>query len=264
MVMLKLGDAQSSVRTLDAHKWQKLKDRNGHMRVASSEDLGKRVLNIDWLPAAAEKYCISADINDYVINEVPIVAVDLPNRNLDEFSYEVMASFNEQQGRLTYSTFIGKPTFQEHANSDPTKAKGVHFDAQMEQDPKTGMWHVVVLAGWDRTKDRGLAEDILAGKRNAFSMGAFVDMTQCSHPDCSEQSSTGHIMCEHHRGGQLKGAVTADGHLVYERCIGVNFIEMSEVGDPAQYDAYQRWQEPWQAKTASTNPTLWLPSRRIR
>jgi hypothetical protein len=127
----------------------------------------------------------------------------------------------------------------------------------------------VVLAGWDRTKDAKLADAILTGKRNGFSMGAFVDYTKCSHPDCAETSSTGHILCAHHRGGQLKGTVTSDGYLVYERCAGVNFIEMSAVGDPAQYDALQRWREPWQAKTASTSapsstPALWLPSRRIR
>lgn len=263
--MLKLGDATSSVRTLDAFRWQTYKDQSGNMRVASS-DLGKRTINIDWLPAAAEKYKISADINDYVINEIPIVAVDLPNRNLDEFSYEEMAAFNPEQGKLTYATFTGKPTFEEHANTDPTKAKGVHFDAQMEQDPKTGLWHIVVLAGWDRTKDRALVAQIESGKRTGFSMGAFVNYTKCSHPECDATSSTGHILCDHHKGGVNKGGMTQDGYLVYERCASVNFIETSSVADPAQYDAHQRWQESWGARTASfkapKSPAAWLPSRR--
>lgn len=237
-----------------------MQDSSGRMRVAATE-LGKRSLNIDWLPAAAEKYHISADINDYIINEIPIVAVDLPNRNLDEFGYQEMASFNEQQGRLTYQTFIGKPTHEEHANTDVTKAKGVHFDAQMEQDPATGLWRIVVLAGWDRTKDKKLAEDILAGRRTGFSMGAFVDYTRCSHPECQATSATGHIACTHHKNGSMKGSITPDGYLVYERCAGVNYIETSAVGDPAQYDAHQRWQEAY-TRTASAKPTAWLPSRR--
>ena len=242
--MLKLGDACSSLRTLDAHRWRPLQDSTGRMRVAATE-LGKRTLNIDWLPAAAKKYHISADINDYVINEIPIVAVDLPNRNLDEFGFEEMGSFNEQQGRLTYQTFIGKPTHEEHANTDVTKAKGVHFDATLEPDERTGLYRIVVLAGWDRTKDRKLAEDILNGVRTGFSMGAFVDYTQCSHAQCQATSSTGHIPCTHHRNGTAKGSITQDGYLVYERCGGVNFIETSAVGDPAQWDAHQRWQEAW-------------------
>lgn len=258
--MLKLGDTQPSLRTLDAHKWAKSKTATG-MRVAST-DL-KKSINIDWLPMAAKELHISADINDYVINEVPIVAVDFPNRNLDEFSYEEMLKFNVAQGKLAYQTFIGKPTHEEHVNEDPTKAKGVHFDSYMERNA-AGIWHVVVLAGWDRTKDAKLANDILTGKRSGFSMGAFVDYTVCSYPDCGASSSTGQIMCEHSKAGSTKGMITQDGHLMYERCAGVNFIEMSAVGDPAQHDAIQRWQQPWMVSARTASVTDWLPSRRMK
>jgi hypothetical protein len=267
--MLKLGDTNPSLQTFSTHKWDRIVDRKtGNVRVASADT--NRSISIDWLPAAAKKSCISADINDYVINEIPIVAVDLPNRNLDEFPLDEMGSFNEEQGKLTYATFIGKPTFEEHANTDPTKAKGVHFDAQMERDPKTGLWHIVVLAGWDRTKDARLVNLIESQKRTGFSMGAMVNFTRCSHPNCKETSSTGHIRCDHHKGGSNKGGITDDGYLVYERCASVNFIETSSVEDPAQYDAHQRWQQSWSTpKTASVkssrvHDTSWLPSRTLR
>lgn len=258
--MIKVGDCISPSHVFDAHRWQKFEDKTG-MRVASA-DLGKRTIDISWLPEAAKKLCISADINDYVINEIPIVAIDLPNRNLDCFTKEDCNSYNVEQGKLTYSTFVGKPTFQEHANTDPTKAKGVHFASEIKQDPKTGIYHIVVLAGWDRTKDRKVTDAIENKDRVAsFSMGAFVDHTGCSHPDCSETSSTGHIMCAHHKNGSAKGSITGDGHLVYECCFNTNFIETSLVEDPAQFDAYQVWQEPFLARTASVNAAKWLPSR---
>lgn len=260
--MLKIGDATSMFRALDAHRWEKsTSKKTGGLRVASAE-LGGRTLDVSWLPAAAKSYNISANIDDYVINEVPIVAIDLPNRNLDEFNFDDMMAFNHQQGRLTYKTFIGKPTHQEHDNTDPLKAKGVHFDAQIQQDPKTGMYHIVVLAGWDRTKDSKLADRILEGSLTSFSMGAFVDFTRCSHPDCDATSSTGHIMCAHHKNGTAKGSITSDGYLVYERCASTNFIEMSAVEDPAQWDAHQKWREPWKRQASVGDPTQWLVSRR--
>jgi hypothetical protein len=133
----------------------------------------------------------------------------------------------------------------------------------MEKDAH-GIYHVVVLAGWDRTKDAKLANDILTGKRTGFSMGAFVDYTVCSYPDCKVSSSTGHIMCDHSQGGNAKGSITVDGHLIYERCAGINFIEMSAVGDPAQHDAHQRWKEPWMVGAKTASSVNWLPSRRTR
>ncbi len=262
--MLKRGEVVSSIRTVEAHRWEVSKDKK---RVASAGlSTGARQIEIDWLPAAAKQYHLSEDINDYVINEVPIVAIDLPNRNLDAFGFQEMTCFNPQQGRLTYKTFIGKPTHQEHDNTDITKAKGLHLDAQLQQGPN-GLWHIVVLAAWDRTKDNKLATAILNKEKSGFSMGALVDFTRCSVPGCGETSSTGHIACSHHKNGQNKGGITEDGFLVYEDCMGCNFIEMSEVGDPAQYDAIQTWRNPWTAsKTASASmkksTTHWLPSRR--
>lgn len=258
--MLKLGDAASSLRTLQTHRWEVSKDKT---RVASSDLNSGLPLNIDWLPAAAKELCISPDIRDYVITEIPIVAVDLPNRNMDCFPYEVMASYNQPQGRMTYATFIGKPTFEEHANTDPTKAKGVHFDARMQQGPN-GLWHIVVLAGWDRTKDAKLTQGILNDTRTGYSMGAFVDYEKCSDPECDAMSATGNVQCQHMAGGANKGTILANGQLAYAVCGTTNFIETSRVADPAQYDAWDRWKQPWDVRTARTAAMHkpWLPSHR--
>lgn len=244
--MLKIGTTVPSARIFEGHKCETIRDpKTGKLRVASANILNKTAsLDISWLPIAAEQYNISYDIRDYVINEIPIVAVDLPNRNMDAFPFDEVSSFNPEMGNLVYKTFIGKPTHKDHDNRDPRKARGVHFDAQLEKVGNTGLYKIVVLAGWDRTKDPELVRQILSGKRNGFSMGALVGFTECSYPGCGATSTDGRIACEHMKYGRNKGA-TINTHILYELCRHCNFIETSSVLDQAQYDAVQRWKQPW-------------------
>ena len=58
---------------------------------------GKRAVDFSWLPAAAETYNISADPNDLVICDVPLVTVDVPNRNCQAFPYEEVSYFEKEQ-----------------------------------------------------------------------------------------------------------------------------------------------------------------------
>lgn len=168
--MIKLGNPVSSSRIFEGHKCTTYKEpSSGKLRVAGADILNKtRSLDISWLPIAAEEYNISPDIRDYIINEIPIVAVDMPNRNMDAFPFDEVSSFNSELGRLVYATFIGKPTHRDHDNRDPRKARGVHFDAQLEKVGSTGLYKITVLAGWDRTKDPDLVRQILSGERNGF------------------------------------------------------------------------------------------------
>lgn len=216
-------------------------------RFAAHTENGKRVvagtgldacacnrLEIDWLPFAAEAYHVSADINDYVLTEVPIVVEMYPNRNFDAFPYGELTTFRPLIGAPAYRTFRGKPVHQDHDNADPTKAKGVIFDATMV--PFRGRWHVKILKGFDRSKDRKLAEMVERGERMGHSMGALVERTECSLPWCRFESD-GITTCEHIRGGAGKGEIARNNFLIYELLKDFNFVESSSVGDPASVTA---------------------------
>jgi hypothetical protein len=243
--MLKIGESIGAVRLFEGRTCEMERDPfSGKLRAASENFLNKsRSIDVSCRPMAAEKLNISADIRDYIINEIPIVTVNVPNRNLDEFPYDEVSGFNEEMGRLVYQTFIGKPTHMDHDNRDPRKAKGVHFDASLQKVSDT-QYKIVVLAGWDRTKDRELANSILRRERTGFSMGALVGYTQCSYPGCGATSPNGKIACRHQEHGRGKGRIL-EGQLIYERCYRVNFIETSSVADPADHTAHDRWVKPF-------------------
>jgi hypothetical protein len=202
-------------------------------------------IDISWLPLAAEKYHISPDIKDYIINEIPIVTVDVPNRNLDAFTFDAVSAFNPDIGRIAYQTFISKPTHRDHDNKDIRKARGVHLDASL-QKLANGQYKIVVLAAWDRTKDPEMIAQMLRGDRLGFSMGAFVGYTECSYPGCGATSPNGRIACSHMQHGKGKGQVV-NGQLLYENCFNLNYIETSILPGvcPADHTAYDRWRSPW-------------------
>lgn len=218
------------------------------MANASAVDRGA-VVDISWLPAAAEAYHISADIKDYVIAEVPIVEGDIPNRNMHCFLTSRLVEFLPKFGIQAFKTFVGKPTFYEHQHDDNTKAKGVILDASMRE--VNGRWYVMVLKAFDRTKDRGLAEDILSGRRRGHSMSAwtaYFDCAYCGHRwDTSYQKSCdcvkgpGHLRASGRYVGM--GMVNA-GKLIYAAPYQFYFFESSSVGDPANYGAFQVQQQP--------------------
>ena len=149
-----------------------------------------------WLGLAAQKYEISASIKDYVISPVIILPTDIPNRNSVAFPYEELMSFNVSQGRPNYKTWVGKPTFMEHANTDYTKAKGIVFDTFMRplEHAEGNIYKLIALCGFDRTKDGELAHDILKGNRKSYSMGAFISQYECSI--CGDLSKPGKMNTE--------------------------------------------------------------------
>lgn len=186
-------------------------------------------LEIDWLPFAAEQYHISPDIHDYVLVEVPIVVASYPNRNLDAFPYEELTAWRTSVGRPSYASFIGKPVHQDHDNQDDAKAKGVIFDATLVSF--RGRWHVKILKGFDRSKDKKLADLVQKKNRVGHSMGALVEQTECSSPSC-RYLSDGVTTCQHIAKGTGKGDVI-DGHLIYELLRKFVYVESSSVADPA-------------------------------
>jgi len=210
--------------------------------------VNRRELDIGFLRDASDAYQISADPRDYVFVSLPIVTAGIPNRNMDCFRHQELTRFSPIHGRRVYQTFIGKPTHQNHKNQDPTKAKGIHFDAsfrkynvrpgQLGYDAQTEpmeLWKVRILTGWDRTKDPELVRSILQRERTGYSMGALIDYAVCSLPWC--QKVTTPTPCEHVAAG--KGRMVR-GYICYDNVYGVNFIETSVLDEePADPDAWE-------------------------
>lgn len=190
-------------------------------------------LDVSWLPFCSPHYEISADINDFIFVEVPIVVADVPNRNMDDFGFEELTSWRTANSLPAYATFQGKPVHQDHDNLDDTKAKGVIFDATLV--PFRDKYHVKILKGFDRSKDARLAKLVQDRNRIGHSMGALVERTMCSLPTC-RYISDGTQTCKHINGGAGKGDIyEIDGkrHLAYEQMLDFYFIESSSVEDPA-------------------------------
>lgn len=228
------GEVVTAASTIEAHKKNySYQNERGVTASAlkgsetSASGMFKRDIDVSWLQAAADTYQISGDINDYVIVDIPSVTIDIPNRNLQAFPYEEVSFFDNMQGSLVFQTFTGRPTHIDHKNSDPLEAKGVHFDSTLQFVPAYNVWKIRTLAGFDRTKDPRLVDDILTGRRNGYSMGALVQNFVCSN--CGEVEVVKRP-CRCMAMG--KGSIV-DNRLVYQMCAGVQFFEQSSVEDPA-------------------------------
>lgn len=153
------------------------------------------------------------------------------------FPYETLMQFNVSQGRPNYKTFVGKPTFSEHAHHDYTKAKGIVFDTYMRpiENAEGNLYKLVALCGFDRTKDYELATAILNGKRKSYSMGAFVAQYECSV--CGMLSKPGKMNTE--CGHVVRGSPTIyeiAGYRIPSYLIArkeITGFEISSVGVPA-------------------------------
>jgi len=121
--------------------------------------------------------------------------------------FTVNANANDQYG---FSTFIGKPIFVDHHNSDPSRARGVIVDAKLHvDDHKTAAqkdsyyrdapsnhtpptW-VELLLEVDAKSFPKLAKAIIDGSKNAkngidgFSMGCFVPGTPITLADGTQK-----------------------------------------------------------------------------
>lgn len=160
-----------------------------------------------------------------------------------------------------FATFVGKPIFVDHNNTDPKKARGVIVDSKFRVlDHKTASgdeyWdshdvdpehlppaEVELLLEVDADQYPKFAKQILDGDLDGFSMGANVEYTKCSH--CGNVAHDPSEFCSHVR---MKGAhhdiKTADGHRVskksYENCYKCAFFEISGVFEPADETALAR------------------------
>lgn len=191
-------------------------------------------IDYSWLKGASETYHISPNIKDYILTEVPIVTVGIPNRNLHCFPFDEVTYFDPRFGNFVYKTFVGKGTFADHNNKIFTEAKGIHFDSSLRKVPGWNIWKIYVLLGYDRSKDSTLAREIEKGQRRTYSMGAWV-----SH---FINSITGQLSNGNQPLKYPKGTVV-NGKLSYDNCSGVEYFETSSVKGPADVSAesHQLW-----------------------
>lgn len=159
--------------------------------------------------------------------------------------------------KKAYKTFVGKPIFVDHHNSDPTKARGVVVDAALhEEDVQKTSAHdpyyasapanhlpptwIELLLEVDAKAFPKLAKAIVAGDIDGVSMGANVERSICSH--CENEARNPDEYCKHILS---KGAYfdfhQPDGTKIskkaYEDCYDIGFFELSFVFDPADETA---------------------------
>lgn len=161
------------------------------------------------------------------------------NDNYDEFPAEEI--------RKSWRSFVGKPVFVNHHNSDTSRARGVIIDAALHEDRNpdgsADTW-VEVLMEVDAIRFPKLAEGILAGDIERTSMGCDVAYSVCSA--CGNKARTPMDYCAHipkQKGLKLhrKNASTGEDEtvLIREVCYGLGFFENSLlVEDPADPTAY--------------------------
>lgn len=140
------------------------------------------------------------------------------NSNYDAFSEETL--------RESYQTFISKPVYVNHDNTNPDRARGVIIDAKLHDEDPDDIW-VEILMEMDEKTFPVLCSYIRSGELDTMSMGCYLDYSICSV--CGNQASVASDYCEHINN---KG-VEYDGIIAYEDCIGVTFYEESWVYVPA-------------------------------
>lgn len=168
------------------------------------------------------------------------------NKNYDGWPSDQLAA--------AYRTFVGKPIFVDHNNSNTARSRGVivdailHVEDDMDKaaafDPyyanapdnhRPPTW-IELLLETDAKAYPKLAKGIISGEIDSVSMGANVEKTKCSV--CSNEAFSADDFCHHVK---LKGAHfdswndrgKKESKLAYEDCYDISFFEISYVFDPA-------------------------------
>lgn len=215
----------------------------------------KKALNLiskDVLNAVSKVYNISSNIDDYIFPIPRAVTAGTPkdpkpNNNGDHFLDEEMRRFSNAHRCLVYETFRNDPLHVEHVAFDPKAARGFLPDvAYITNDPND--MHVIAVAAVDTTKDSPLAEGILSGRINGFSMGCSCEAVRCSY--CNKTAHSDNELCSCLRNYKMS---SLGGSLVYEDCLGVEFEELSAVANPADPTALTQKMLQRQAKRNSAS-----------
>lgn len=156
--------------------------KENHVSEASQKSMSGISVHPNWLEHAAPVYNISSDIKDYMTVPVILMASDLPNRNLTAFPATELSAFSPSIGDLTYRGWRGKPVYIDHNNLVYNRAIGAVVDVSMRKLSVANgadLYKVVALLAIDTSKGQ-VPRDIMAGRREHYSMGALVRAYSCS------------------------------------------------------------------------------------
>lgn len=222
-MLTKYASPEIGLEVLDV---QRVPANAGHRRLARARRQAHRAV-FDYTPRPGYIYVRSRAISSRC------------NDNFDEFPAEEI--------KTAYRSFVGKPVFVNHHNSDHRRARGVIIDAALHEDtnpdgsPDT--W-AEVLMEVDAKRFPVLAREVLAGNIARTSMGTDVEYSVCTA--CGNKAYTPADYCQHiprMKGMKLRRFNAAIGGteevLIAERCYGLRFFENSLlVEDPADPTAF--------------------------
>jgi hypothetical protein len=175
------------------------------------------------------------------------VTADIPNNNGDRFQHDELTRFSPMHKCMVYETFRNDPLHIEHAADNPKTARGYLPDAYyVANNPKDK--HVLTVVAMDTTKDPPLAEGLLSGEVDSFSMGCICEKVKCSK--CHKIATSDRDLCDCLRWYKM---AVINGVLVYEDCLGVEYQELSVVDNPADPKATTQALLKYAAKQALLN-----------
>ena len=165
------------------------------------------------------------------------IDADTVNANGDYFSKaellkEVDIVRNDDEGKKVkvkgpaYKTFEGVPIYANHKNDDVLEAKGMVVHAEWNEDENC----VYTVFYIDESAYPDIARGVRVGYMHDVSMGCQVESGECS--ECGNIAATEKDYCECLK--KFKGKIhPKSGKKVYEKNMGIKFIELSVVGDGA-------------------------------
>ena len=125
-----------------------------------------------------------------------------------------------------YKTFEGVPMYANHKNDDVLEAKGMVVHAEWD-DSENCVYTVFYI---DESAYPDIARGIRVGYMHDVSMGCQVEQGECS--ECGNIAATEKDYCDCLK--KYKGKIhPKSGKKVYEKNMGLKFIELSVVGDGA-------------------------------
>jgi hypothetical protein len=125
-----------------------------------------------------------------------------------------------------YKTFEGVPIYANHKNDDVLEAKGMVIHAEWNDDENC----VYCVFYIDESAYPDIARGIRVGYMHDVSMGCQVESGECS--ECGNIAAHEKDYCECLK--KFKGKIhPKTGKKVYEKNMGIKFIELSVVGDGA-------------------------------
>ena len=187
---------------------------------------------------AARKALGSFEYDDrgdgFLYVSVRACTADVPNLNFDMLPHEEL--------KTAYRTFVGKPVYVNHSNTNLDRARGYIIDAVYHDEDPEDRW-IEILMEMDEVTFPRLCALIRSGDIDTVSMGLNCETTTCSV--CGNVAEQPAQFCNHIK---QKGR-EFDGVLAFEICNGIAFFEESWVYDPADPTATVQALEA-EAKTA--------------